>query len=215
MNFFIIAVSIALSLSALPCVLYSASHAPENEFFAESTTGDPNMQSFEIKEKRYVDLFDFPGEYPHLEKIDIDGRRKYRAELLLSGSYPKLESVHYCANIGELTAELKGDFPLLEKIAMTVGTVEMTLDVTGHIEKECDIEIKSRSGNITLIIPKGVGVTLHSNLGPKGKISLPKSFKKQGFGWFEKDYTNQLPDPKLHITFEGDSSRITLKEKTI
>lgn len=174
---------------------------------------DSSISSFELREKKYVEEMSFPGEYANLEKIDIDGRRKYRAEFTLPGSYPKLASVNYTASLGKLVAGLKGDFPELTSIEFIGASADMVIDLTGHFAKCCHVQISSQAGDVEILLPKDVGISLETKMGYKGSVVVFESLKKQGRGWLNKSYATDHEEKKFLITARTDSGTLTFKEK--
>src|SRR5687768_7027847 len=89
---------------------------------------DPSVSSFELRERKYrVDVFDFTGEYTLLENIDIDGRRKKRVEMFLTGAYPLLEKVNYEGSFGSVIGKLTGSFPKLAIVNFLCSSAAMQL----------------------------------------------------------------------------------------
>lgn len=151
---------------------------------------DPSTSSYELKQKKYVDTFDFAGEYEKLKNIDIDARKKKRVELLLTGKYPALESINYEGGFGSLTGKLSGFFPALSKVVFACSSASMDLDLTGEWKQDCEINITSPKGEIALTLPKDVGVIVHAKKKLLGKIQA-EGLQKKGRGLMHKTYVNQ------------------------
>ncbi|NGX45592.1 MAG: hypothetical protein K940chlam2_00748 [Chlamydiae bacterium] len=150
---------------------------------------DPSTSSFEQREKKYIDTFDFSGSYEKLENIDIDARRKKRVELLLTGEYPALESINYEGSFGSLSGKLLGSFPELSKVVFACSSATMDLDLSGEWKQDCEINIASPKGEIVLTLPKNVGIIVHAKRQPLGTI-LVEGLQKKGMGWMNKTYIN-------------------------
>lgn len=155
---------------------------------------DPSVSSFSSKEtvKVKVDTFDFAGEYPDLKKIEIDAKHKMRVEMLLTGIYPALRTVQYDGTFGDLNGKFTGAFPLLEKVGILCGSTTMHLDFTGQWYKSCDILITAAIADLTIKLPKDVGVHVDTKTTIKSKVLLKNSeLKKLGGGWLNKSYVNE------------------------
>lgn len=172
---------------------------------------DQNVTSFELRQNKRVDVFDFTGEYTNLENIDIDGRRLREVEMLLVGEYPLLTSINYDGGLGAIKGELTGRFPLLEEINFSCRAASLALDLAGIWERNCEINLSSHSAQIILNLPKDIGVIVHTrtNLGKVIKGSL----KKKGWGLLNKTYVNELYQEApitLVINIENKDGRIIL-----
>lgn len=155
---------------------------------------DPSTAKFEVKEREKfrVDVFDFSGEYPQLENIDIDARRKKRVEMLLTGDYPILEKINYEGSFGSLIGKLTGSFANLTTVNFLCSSSAMQLDLTGNWQKDCEINIQGSTGNIVITLPKNVGLTVHTKTGPTGKVINNLELTKKGWGWMQKTYINDI-----------------------
>ncbi|NGX53309.1 MAG: hypothetical protein K1000chlam4_00017 [Chlamydiae bacterium] len=173
---------------------------------------DPTLSSFEQREKKHVDLFDFSGEYENLEDIDIDARRKKRVEVLLTGTYPVLESINYEGNFGSLTGKLSGSFPKLSLVNFLCKSAIMKLDLTGKWEHDCELNIRATAGDILLTIPTDVGVIIHTKRLPIGKV-IVNDLTKKGLGWTKKTFINELYEESpvtLTLNLEVSKGRIII-----
>ncbi|MCH9609658.1 MAG: hypothetical protein S4CHLAM45_00460 [Chlamydiales bacterium] len=154
---------------------------------------DPDSTTFERRERNHrVDVYDFKGDYPHLEKIDIDGRRKKCVELHLTGTYPLLKRLSYEGGFGTLMGEITGDFPNLTHVEVLCGAADMDLDFTGTWHKSCTINIRGLTENIAIKLPDDVGLIIHTKTALKGKVISHKELKKKGF--FKRTYTNEIAE---------------------
>ncbi len=166
---------------------------------------DTNIRSFEQREKKFrVDVYDFIGEYPHLENIDIDARRKKNVELNLTGTYPVLERILYEGGFGNLRGKLTGRFPVLEQIELLCGNAAMELDLRTHWERSCSLHCIGAKERIVLQLPHDIGIIAYVDTRLGAKIS-PGPLKKQGW-WrtMHRIYKNDLADTSpivltLHI----------------
>ncbi len=176
---------------------------------------DPSSSTYESKEKKFrIDTFDFSGEYPNLENIDIDGRRKKRVEMDLSGEYPLLEKINYEGSFGNLIGKLTGSFPKLALVNFLCSSATMQLDLDGEWKQDCEVNIRGSTGNIELILPKDVGVIVHTKTDALGKV-LNSCLKKKGWGFLEKTYVNDLYSTapvKLTINIEVTKAKIFINE---
>lgn len=162
---------------------------------------DPSSSSFELREKKRVDLFDFSGPFPQLENIDIDARRKKRVEMLLTGDYPLLQSVNYEGGFGSLMGKLTGHFPQLGLINVACHSAAMHLDLQGDWERDCEINIRGTTSEIVLKLPQDVSLVVNTRKSPTGKILCSEELSKKGWwGWLKKTYTKEVPDSEVTLT---------------
>ncbi|MCH9625492.1 MAG: hypothetical protein S4CHLAM123_06670 [Chlamydiales bacterium] len=183
--------------------------------FAERFEADRSSSSFELrKNKQRVDTFDFPGEFPLLENIDIDAKRKKIVEFNLNGDYPILETLNYEGGFGRLTGDLTGNLPCLSLVNFLCSNCAMTLDLSGLTQTSCEVNITGMKENIILKLPEDVGLVVHTRTSPKGKVMVRKGLKKQGWtGILKKTYTNELVETApvvLILNIELTEGRIIL-----
>lgn len=169
---------------------------------------DSNMRSFEQREKKYrVDVYDFIGDYPHLEHIDIDARRKKNVELNLTGSYPVLERILYEGSFGTLRGKMTVCFPVLKQIDLLCGNTAMELDLRAAWKQSCDVHCTGAKERIILQLPKEVGVIAYVDTRLGAKVT-PGPLKKQG--WWRlthRMYKNELADTApVVLTFHIEST---------
>lgn len=180
-----------------------------------ANTVDPSATSFELRGKQRVDVFDFPGVYAHLKNIDIDGTRKKKVELFLKGEYPLLESIEYEGGFGTLKGALTGKFPLLESVNFLCKNCAMDFDLTGDWEQNCHIVIQGLKEDITLTLPKNVGLVIHTKTAPKGKVINQCDLKKKGWlGILNKTFYNEASETEdlvLTLDIITTDGRIILK----
>jgi hypothetical protein len=180
-----------------------------------ATKVDPETTSFSHhEEKRYrVDTFDFSGEYPQLENIDIDARRKKRVELNLTGEYPLLEKINYEGSFGSLAGRLTGKFSSLSSVTISCSSAAMQLDFSGKWEKNCEITIRGSTGDILLVLPKDIGVLVKTKTSPTGKVQN-LSLSKKGWGWMNKTFVNEhyaVSPILLTINIEATKANVIIK----
>lgn len=188
---------------------------------------DPSATHFGNDEKKQrVDLFDFSGEYLHLEKVNIDAKKKMRVEVLLDGSYPALKSLAYVGSFGTIDGTLTGTFPQIEKMDFICGSSSVNLNFEGKWEKDCVISVLNNYGDVVLTLPKNVALTVTTKTGPTCKVTPCSELKKKkNLNWMHKDFYNALGasflskkeverDPALvhlHFNIEVKEGHITLK----
>lgn len=154
---------------------------------------DAGSKVFEQREQRHrVDVYDFDGEYPDLERVDIDARRKKNVEIYLTGSYPSLRKVIYDGGFGSLDGELTGDYPKLAQVDIVCGDAHMDLDLRGTWHKNCTFNISGEREPIVITLPDDVGIIVHSSTQGKGKIIAPKLQKQGRFKIINKTFHNDL-----------------------
>jgi hypothetical protein len=165
--------------------------------FAERITIDPSARNFEMRPpvKERVDVFDFSGEFPELENIAINARRKKNVEFYLTGDYPVLESVDYEGSFGVFTGELTGNFPKLALINFICTSCAMDFDLGAEWQSSCEINITGADEDIVLNLPKEVGLVIYTKTGLKGKvIPCEELKKKKRFGVLNKIFENSLAE---------------------
>lgn len=177
------------------------------------TSIDKESNSFEMKKRMRVDVFEFAGGYPNLENIDIDAKRKKNVEFLLTGECPLLESVYYEGSFGVLTGMLTGIFPKLTKVDFLCKNCAIDLDLTSNWQQSCEINIRGAKQNVILKLPESVGVIVYTHTGPKGKVIAGGDFKKKGWGILNKAYINpqaETSDIVLTLVVETSDGHIFL-----
>ena len=179
-------------------------HVP---LLAERFVVDPNARKFESSEpkKMRVDTYDFEGNYPELEHIHIDAKRKKNVVFTLTGEYPILERVNYEGSFGVLSGELTGVFPQLKMINFLCSNCAINLDLTANWSQSCDINIRGADEDIVLTLPKDVGLEISTKVALKGKVIPCDGLKKkERFGILKKTYVNELAETspiilKIHV----------------
>lgn len=156
---------------------------------------DPNASSFAQREKKKVEVYDFTGDYPKLEDVDIDARKKINVELLLSGNYPLLKKINFEGGFGAVSGAITGTFPLLETVDIVCTDSLLSLNLDAKWEKECTINIAG-TGDIVLNLPKDIGllVTIKTAT-PFEKIYVnhPSLFKRKGI-LMQKIFLNPIAE---------------------
>lgn len=184
---------------------------------AEEFTFDPSSRTIEMPapRKTRVDVFDFSGSYPELEKIVINARRKKHVEFFLSGEYPLLERVVYEGSFGVLNGKLTGKFPRLSEVIFSCTNCAMEFNLNGTWERSCDIQIRGADQDIILELPKDLGLIVHTKTAVKGKVYPNEQLRKVNrFGYLNKTFANELAQTApivLTIHIEGGEGRIFLK----
>jgi hypothetical protein len=175
---------------------------------------DRNVTSFERREKKRIDLFDFSGDWPNMEDIDIDATRKKRVEVDLTGNYPLLERINFEGGFGLLRGQVTGNFPKLTLINFLCGSSAMTLDFTAKWIQSCEINIRGAREDVTLVLPSDVGLIVSTKVGPRGRVRVEEGLKKKGFGLLKKNYQNTLASTAeivLQINIETSEGDIILR----
>lgn len=149
---------------------------------------DRNVRSFSKSEKKIkIDQFDFSGDWPNLENIDIDGQRKKRVEIDLSGNYPLLKQITFQGGFGILDGQLTGTYPLLESVQFLCGSRKITLDLTAQWQKNCEMKIIGSKEDITLVLPANVNLIVDTKVALKGRV-FAEGLTKKGWGVLKKRY---------------------------
>lgn len=166
-------------------------------------------------EKFYIDRFNFSGEFPDMETMEIHAQRKKRVHLDASGDFPKLESIVYNGSFGSLRAKLTGNYPELTSLVFVCSSCKMDLDFRGQWQKNTTISVSNESEPLTLTLPKDVGVIVHTKVSTKGKVVLEGDFEKRGRGIWNKTYHNSLvgvvPITLVFEVYSGSGGVITLR----
>ncbi|MEF9496656.1 hypothetical protein [Chlamydia sp. 04-14] len=166
-------------------------------------------------EKFYIDRFNFSGEFPDMETMEIHAQRKKRVHFDASGEFPKLESIVYNGSFGFLRAKLTGNYPELTSLVFACSSCKMDLDFRGRWQQNTTISVSNESEPLTLTFPKNVGVIVHTKVSTKGKVVLEGDFEKRGRGIWNKTYHNPLVGiAPITLVFEvrsGSGGTITLR----
>lgn len=172
----------------LALILFLSTSAVSN------TPIDSSAHSFSMRQQnKRVDRFDFSGEFPNLEDIDIDARKKKCVEFDLSGDFPLLTSVNFEGGFGELKGNLTGNYPCLTLVNLLCSSCAMKLDLRGKWEKSCQINIRGLKEDVTIVLPEDVGLVINTKISPSGKVCPKEGLKKQGwFSILNKTYKNEL-----------------------
>ncbi len=158
-------------------------------------------------EKFYVDTFDFSGNFPDTETIEIHAQRKKRVHFDVSGQFPKLETISYQGAFGLLRAKLTGEYPELSLLTMSCTSCKMDLDFRGNWKKNVTVQISNESEPITVILPKEVGVIVHTQVSMKGQVITSSELTQKGRGIWRKTFQNSLVrEAPVTLTFHINSS---------
>lgn len=155
--------------------------------------GSPQIGNYLSEdEKFFVDAFDFSGEYPEMETIEIHAQRKKRVTLDVSGNFPKLESIVYQGSFGLLQAQMTGTYPELSSLTMQCTACKMQMDFRGEWKQNAFITASNEQEPMIVILPKNVGVVVHTKTTFKGKVYVEGDYTKQGRGIWNRVYHNPL-----------------------
>lgn len=160
-----------------------------------------------------VDQFDFSGEWPNLGKIEIDGKRKKRVEIDLSGTYPLLQKISFEGGFGVLDGQLTGEYPELESVQFLCGARKISLDLTAKWKKNCEIVVVGTTEDITLLLPPTVNLVVDTKVALKGKVFV-EGLTKANRSFLRKKYEKILDDADavtLHIHVETSDGNIFLR----
>ncbi len=154
---------------------------------------DASSKVFEQRERRHrVDVYDFDGDYPDLERVDIDGKRKKNVEIYLTGNYPQLRKFIYDGGFGTFDGDLTGDYPKLTQVDIACGSANMNIDLRGTWHKNCTLNISGEKEQISITLPEGVGIVVNSSAQGHGKVIAPKLQKQGRFKIRNKTFHNDL-----------------------
>ena len=173
---------------------------------------DRSISSYEKREKRKIDHFDFSGDWLNIKNIDIDAKRKKCVELDLTGNYPLLQEINFQGGFGLLKGQITGQFPKLSIINILCGSSSMTLDFTSQWTRSCNINIRGQNEDVVLYIPHNIGISINTKVGALGKVYVD-GLKKKGFGLLNKRYENALLEESpivLHFNIETNEGNIVV-----
>nr|WP_231881970.1 hypothetical protein [Candidatus Chlamydia sanziniae] len=169
-----------------------------------------------VEEERFhIDRFNFSGYFPDMESMEIEAQYKKRVEFDVTGDFPKLESIVYKGSFGYLRAKFKGHYPCLTLLNFLCTSCKMDMDFRGDWLQSGSITIRNEEEPIVLLLPKNVGVIVHTTTSLKGKVCIEGSFVKQGRGIWNKTYHNSSVGSSpvtlvFHVRSSG-SGTITLR----
>lgn len=161
---------------------------------------NPDSKSYvTIQKERRVETYDFSGDFPELEEINIDAKRKMRVEMVLNGNYPSLKDFLYVGSFGTFEGVVTGHFSKIKEMTFACGSSSVCLDFNGTWDKDCVINVHNNYGDVTLKLPQNVALTVSTKVGPTGKIvSNDKSLlKKKSLNWMHKSFCNLDGHPYL------------------
>lgn len=145
-------------------------------------------------EKFHIDRFNFSGVFPEMETMEIHAQRKKRVHFDASGDFPKLASITYHGSFGFLRGKLTGNYPELTALEFSCSSCKIDLDFRGTWHQNTFITITNESEPVTLVLPKDVGVVVHTTVSTKGRVIVEGDFVKRGRGIWKKTYCNSLID---------------------
>lgn len=148
------------------------------------------------------------GRYPFLKWVNVDiGQR--RLQVRMTGSYPLVEEIDLSNTKGKIKAVLTGDYPRMRDLTATTVDGEIILDLRGKWETDCEIDIRSTSGDIEIRFPrkKGVGLDV-TTITTEGRVT--SSGLRHASGWKrERRYVNGEQDTapvvlRVKVKTDGD-----------
>ncbi|EPP35339.1 putative lipoprotein [Chlamydia ibidis] len=161
---------------------------------------------FRDDESFHVDKFDFSGKFPELEVMEIRAERKKRVHFDASGEFPELETITYKGSFGYLKAKVTGNYPKLSSMTIDCTSCKMDIDCRGIWSRSAHIFIHNISEPINIILPKDVGVVVHTKVSTGGKVAVQGDLIKKGRGIWAKTYLNSLANTSaIVLTFEVNS----------
>ncbi|AHK63799.1 hypothetical protein [Chlamydia avium] len=145
-------------------------------------------------EQFHIDRFNFSSSFPDMETMEIYAQRKKRVHFDVSGDFPRLVSIAYHGSFGFLRGKLTGNYPELTTLEFSCSSCKMDLDFRGTWYKNTFITINNESEPVTLVLPRDVGVIVHTTVSTKGKVIVEGDLVKRGRGIWKKTYCNSLID---------------------
>ncbi|ANG66220.1 hypothetical protein JG731_03935 [Chlamydia gallinacea] len=145
-------------------------------------------------EQFHIDRFNFSGAFPEMETMEIHAQRKKRVYFDASGDFPRLTSIVYQGSFGFLRGKLTGNYPELTALEFSCSSCKMDLDFRGTWHKHTHITVNNESERVTLVLPKNVGVVVHTQVSTKGKVMVEGDLVQRGRGIWKKTYSNSLVD---------------------
>jgi hypothetical protein len=178
---------------------------------AKYSDGKLIVKHADIKEGigTFFDLDDYRNEWdlrfnedvPMEMSIDVGAGRSD----LTVGSLA-LSSLAIKAGAGDVTVDLTGA-PSLTQLDADIGAGEVTVDLTGDWQNDLDANIEGGVGEITLRLPRGVGVRVDVELGI-GKVSA-SGLSKDGDAYVNDAFGES--DVTLRVDIQGGVGEINLE----
>lgn len=117
-----------------------------------------------------------------------------------------LSSLAIKAGAGDVTVDLTGA-PSLTQLDADIGAGEVTVDLTGDWQNDLDANIEGGVGEITLRLPRGVGVRVDVELGI-GKVSA-SGLSKDGDAYVNDAFGESAVT--LRVDIQGGVGEINLE----
>lgn len=160
--------------------------------------------------------YDFKGNYPQLDTLNIENSRQKSVQLLMPGTYANLKTLYFTNTWGKGYIEFTGDFPVLETGEIETTSGNLTLDLKGEFKRPLNLEINSTSGNVEVLLPRHYPISL-TTIVTSGKVVNHSPIKERDGGYFSfsrKRSFTLSPNTELsriNITIRTTSGNILLK----
>lgn len=163
------------------------------------------------EETFYVHKLNFSGEFPDMETMKIHAQRKKHVKFDVTGNFPKLETISYLGSFGYLHADFKGEYPSLTSIHISCTTCQMDMDFRGKWFQNSTIFICNEKQPISLVLPRDVGVIVHTTTTLQGKVLVEGDLIRSGRGVWHKTYHNSsVGTSPITLVFHVKSSGGTI-----
>lgn len=173
-------------------------------------TIDQNVTSIESSNRNEKE-YNFAGEYPLLEVINLNDMTYRHLNLLMPGDFPILKSIDISSTSGSIKGKLTGHFFALNDIHIHSTSGEIRLDFRGTWEHPCDIQLLATSGAINIKLPTDVNMVVKTRTS-SGQVrghnlkQIESTKTEQTFA----NYNVQQSKPTLTFVIETTSGDINL-----
>jgi len=145
------------------------------------------------------------GNQSLLQEVNID-MSSGAASLDLSGDYPSLSTMTIESSSGNVDADLNGNYSSLSSVDIDLSSGNAFIDLSGIWGSDAQVELAASSGQITLSLPRDVGVYVDAHTS-SGNI------KASGFRLDDDNYFNDAygeSNVTIHVKATVSSGNIEL-----
>jgi hypothetical protein len=125
------------------------------------------------------------GNQPLLKEINID-MSSGAASLELSGDFPSLSTMTIESSSGNVDADLNGNYSSLSSVDIDLSSGNAFVDLSGNWGSDAQVELAASSGQITLSLPRDVGVYVDAHTS-SGNIDA-SGFRSEGSNYVNDAY---------------------------
>ena len=125
------------------------------------------------------------GNQSLLKEINID-MSSGAASLELSGDFPSLSTMTIESSSGNVDADLNGNYSSLSSVDIDLSSGNAFVDLSGNWGSDAQVELAASSGQITLSLPRDVGVYVDAHTS-SGNIDA-SGFRLEGSNYVNDAY---------------------------